>query len=123
MQDERIWDFERSLWTGPGGHYRELIDDEALLVVPAPPFILGGSAAAEMMAQTPRWERVDFSQQQVKRPQDGLIVIAYTARASREGHDPYEAHCTTVMRRIEHDVWRVVQHQQTPPLTAPAAQS
>lgn len=123
MDDNRIWEFERSLWTGSGEHYHELIDDEALLVVPAPPFILEGQAAAEAMASTPRWGSVDFSDQQVKRPQEGLIVIAYKARASRDGHEPYEAHCTTVIRRLDHEVWRVVQHQQTPPLTIPAAAS
>lgn len=40
MDDNRVWDFERSLWTGNANHYRELIDEECLMVVPAPPFVL-----------------------------------------------------------------------------------
>ncbi|MFC4257139.1 DUF4440 domain-containing protein [Altererythrobacter xixiisoli] len=118
MEDERIWKLERSLWTGDTEHYRELIDADSLFVVPAPPFVMRGNAAADAMAQTPRWASVDFSQQQVVRPQEGLIVIAYHARASADGKDDYAAHCTTTLRRLSHDDWRVVQHQQTPPLSA-----
>jgi hypothetical protein len=59
---------------------------------------------------------VTFSAQQVMRPQEGLITIAYKAEANRGGDSGYVAYCTTTMRRLEHDVWRVVQHQQTPPL-------
>ncbi|MFC3124474.1 DUF4440 domain-containing protein [Pseudoroseomonas globiformis] len=117
MDDTRIWSLEESLWTGDAEHYRELIDEECLMVLPAPPFVMGGSEAVKAVADTPRWSRVELDQRQVRRPQEGLIVIAYNARAEREGQSPYEAHCTTVYRRLEHEVWRVVQHQQTPPLT------
>mgnify|MGYP003585070585 FL=1 len=117
MDDERIWDLERSLWTGDGEHYRELIDEEALFVVPAPPFIMTGNAAADSMADTPRWSSVTFSDEQVSRPQEGLIIIAYHAQASSDDdRDDYAAHCTTTLRRLSHEEWRVVQHQQTPPL-------
>lgn len=116
MEDERIWKLERSLWTGDGEHYREMIDEESLFVVPAPPFILQGSAAAEAMAKTPRWDDVRLSERQVVRPQEGLIVIAYHVEASAADKPPYVAHCTTTLRRLDHDEWRVVQHQQMPPL-------
>ena len=117
MDDGRVWDFEQSLWTADAAHYRESIDDECLMVLPEPPFVLGGAEAVEAVQSTPRWSRVAFSDRQIKRPQEGLIVIAYHARAERDGVTPYEAHCTTVYRRLEHEKWRVVQHQQTPPLT------
>lgn len=117
MDDARIWQFEESLWTGDPAHYGESIDGEALMVVPAPPFILKGADAAEAMAQTPRWDSVELSERQVMRPQEGLIVIAYKARATRGDADGYEAHCTSTYRRLGHEDWTVVQHQQTPPLT------
>ncbi|GGE01912.1 hypothetical protein GCM10011529_05360 [Polymorphobacter glacialis] len=113
MDDDRIWAFEESLWVGDAAHYHELIDDECVMVLPAPPFVMSGAEAIEAVSSTPRWERVEFSEQQVKRPQEGLIVIAYHVVASREGSDPYSAYCTTVMRWLSHEVWRVVQHQQT----------
>ena len=118
MDDARIWSFEESLWTGDAENYRAKIDDECLMVLPHPPYIASGAQAVEAVASTPRWTTVELTDRQVVRPQEGLIVIAYKARAEREGVTPYEAHCTTTMRWLAHEVWRVVQHQQTPPLTA-----
>ncbi len=118
MDDNRIWAFEGSLWTGDADHYHELIDDECVMVLPDRPFVFAGKEAIQTVANTPRWTKVSFSEQQIMRPQEGLIVIAYKAEASRDGSTGYTAYCTTTVRRIEHDVWRVVQHQQTPPLAA-----
>jgi Na+-translocating ferredoxin:NAD+ oxidoreductase RnfG subunit len=116
MDDTRIWAFEESLWIGDAEHYRELIDDECVMVLPDRPFVVTGAQAIESVADTPRWSEVSFEDQQVMRPQEGLIVIAYKSTAAREGAAGYVAYCTTTMRRVEHEVWRVVQHQQTPPL-------
>ncbi len=116
MDDERIWGSEQGLWTGDPENYRVTIDEQCLMVLPAKPFIVTGRQAAEAVSATPRWSSVILGDRQVARPQEGLIVIAYTARAERQGEQPYEAHCTTVYRRLEHDKWRVIQHQQTPPL-------
>ena len=116
MDDGRVLGFEESLWTADAAHYQECVDDECLMVLPQPPFVMSGQQAIEAVKKTPRWASVAFSEQQIKRPQEGLIVIAYQVRAEREGMTPYEAHCTSVYRRLEHEVWRVVQHQQTPPL-------
>ena len=119
MEDERIWGSEEGLWTGSPENYRATIDEECLMVLPAKPFIVTGRQAAEAVSATPRWTRVALTERQVSRPQEGLIVIAYMARAERGGAQPYEAHCTTVYRMLEHGTWRVVQHQQTPPLADP----
>lgn len=117
MDDARVWSFEESLWTGDPANYHEKIDRKALLVVPAPPFVLKGEAAADAMAETPRWTSVEMAEQQIMRPQEGLIVIAYHVLARRDGDDKaYEAHCTSTYRRLSHEEWRVVQHQQTPKL-------
>jgi hypothetical protein len=115
MEDARVWEFEESLWTADAEHYRESIDDECLMVLPAPPFVFTGEQAIAAVTDTPRWEQVELSDKQVSRPQEGLIVVAYHAKASR-GEEAYDAHCTSTYRRLSHDEWRVVQHQQTPPL-------
>lgn len=120
MEDDRVWDFEKSLWTGGADRYRELVDDECLMVLPKPPFVMSGSQAIEAVANTPRWSSVEFSNGQIARPQEGLIVIAYDARAKSDD-EAYEAHCTSTLRRLEHEEWRVVQHQQT--LSPKAGQS
>lgn len=121
MDDERIWGSEHGLWTADAARYHETIDDECLMVLPTPPFIMTGEQAKDAVSATPRWTEVALSERQVSRPQEGLIVIAYKAEAKRDGVEPYEAYCTTVYRMIEHGTWKVVQHQQLPPLISGAA--
>lgn len=123
MDDERVWSFEEGLWTGDAEHYRALIDDESLMVLPNPPFVLGGQQAVDAVARTPRWAKVVLSDRRVVRPQEGLIVVAYTAEAHRESGEGYVAHCSSTYRRLAHDEWRVVQHQQTPPLVTQAGKA
>lgn len=117
MDDDRIWAFEESLWTADAAHYRESIDDECLMVVPQPPFILGGEEAIAAVSATPRWTSVTIEDRRVARPQEGLIVVAYHVRAARDD-ERYDAHCTSTYCRRGHEDWTVVQHQQTPPLGA-----
>jgi len=120
MTDERIWNFERSLWTADSDEYRHTIARDGIMVVPQKPFVLAGHKAAEAMAQTPRWDSVEFSETKVARPQGpdgGLIVIAYKAEAKR-GLIGYTAYCTSTLLREGEDDWVVVQHQQTLPLSS-----
>lgn len=49
MDDDRIWAFEESLWTGDSEQYRELIDDECVMVLPESPFVLTGKQAVECL--------------------------------------------------------------------------
>ncbi|MGE7154644.1 DUF4440 domain-containing protein [Methylorubrum rhodesianum] len=119
MDDDRVWSFEKSLWTGGSDHYRELVDDECLMALPHPPYVFGGAQAIEAVSDTPRWSEVVIDDGRIARPQEGLIVIAYSVTAKR-GEETYEAHCTSTYRRLSHEEWRVVQHQQTPRILAPA---
>ncbi len=116
MKDSRIWEFEQRLWTGDADTYHSLVDEECVMVLPAAPFVMTGEQAKDAVSDTPRWSAVEFSQQQVMRPQEGLIVIAYHAVAQKDGGERYEAYCSSTLRRLSHEEWRVVQHQQTPPL-------
>ena len=121
MDDERVWSFEESLWTATPEHYRESIDAECVMALPAEPHLFTGRAAMDAVANTPRWSKVALTHRQVSRPQEGLIVISYKAQADREGAQPYTAYCTSTYRRIEHEVWKVVQHSQVPPLMSGVA--
>ena len=98
---------------GNAEHYHEAVDDQCLMVLPAEPFVMTGRQAIEAVSNTPRWSQVDLSERQVMRPEEGLIVVAYRANAKMEGRDGYEAYCTSTYRRLAHEEWRVVQHQQT----------
>ena len=113
MNDERIWQSERELWLGGAEVYRQKVDANCLMALPAAPFLFDGEAAIAAVEDTPRWEQVEFVETRVERPQEGLIVIAYRARASRAGQ-AYHALCTSMLLRHGHEDWTVVQHQQTP---------
>lgn len=115
MDDNRVWEFEESLWTGDAEHYRALIDEVCLMVLPTPPYVFGGDEAVAAVANTPRWTEVTFAERRIARPEEGLIVVAYRVDAGR-GDERYVAHCTSTYRRRGHDDWQVVQHQQTPPI-------
>ncbi|GGC32701.1 hypothetical protein GCM10011371_20160 [Novosphingobium marinum] len=113
MEDARIWNFESDLWTGGEDVYRERVSDDCVMALPATPYIFDGKAATKAVAGTPRWESVEFRNQRVERPQEGLIVIAYRAHAKR-GEEEYHALCTSTLRRLSHEDWDVVQHSQIP---------
>ena len=113
MNDERIWEFERELWLGGGNVYREKVAKDCVMALPAMPFLYDHEAATEAVEDTPRWDEVDFADTRVTRPEEGLIVIGYRAKAT--GKDgTYHAVCTSVLQRLSHEEWVVVQHQQTP---------
>lgn len=123
MDDDRIWAFEESLWTASPDRYAQSIDGACLMVLPAPPYVFTGRQSVEAVSNTPRWDQVQLSEHEVSRPQEGLIVIAYRAEASR-GEERYVAHCTSTYRHLPgasgeraEDRWQVVQHQQTPSIT------
>ena len=120
MNDQRVWEFEESLWTGSAEHYREVIDRDCLMVLPEPPYALQGEQAIAAVADSPRWSKVTLAYPLGARPQEGLIVIAYKAEAFREGDKGYSAYCTSTYRWLSHEVWRVVQHHQTPQLETSA---
>jgi hypothetical protein len=95
-----------------------MIDDEGVMVLPEQPFVPTG---AQAVADAPRWTQVTFSERQIMRPQEGLIAIAYKDEPGREASTSYTTYYTTTMRRLSHDEWRVVQHQQNPALVASVA--
>lgn len=124
MDDNRIWDFEQSLWTASAEHYADSIDEACLMVLPAEPFVFTGAQSIAAVQHTPRWDEVQLTDRQVARPQEGLIVVAYRAEA-RRGEQHYAAYCTSTYRHLPgadgertEDRWQVVQHQQTVPPTA-----
>jgi hypothetical protein len=120
MDDDRVRDFEERLWTGGEDVYRRYVSGDCLMVLPEPPFVMSGEEAIEAVAETPRWSSVQLRDLRIHRPREGLITLAYEA-AARRGDQSYRAYCTSTYLRLDHEEWRVVQHQQTVPPTATAA--
>jgi hypothetical protein len=121
MDDDRVWSFEERLWTADPTLYHEVIDNDCLMVVPAEPFVLSRKQAIEAVSKTPRWSSAELSQRQIMRPQEGIIVVAYKVEARKEGRPSYQAYCTSTYRRLAHEEWRVIQHQQTLPTVSRGA--
>jgi hypothetical protein len=125
MEDARLWAHEEQLWQGGEDVYRALIDPACVMILPTDPFVFAGEAAIRTVAATPHWQSVAFADQRIQRPQEGLLTCAYAVTAQGGAHDKaYEAWCTTTWRRLGHDEWRVVQHQQSAkgvPVGDPAA--
>ena len=113
MNDDRLWEFERTLWTGGAEAYETQVAEDVVMSLPAAPFLYDRGAAVEAVKNTPRWDEVEFADTRVERHQEGLIVIAYRARA-KGGERTYDALCTSTLLRLGHEEWVVIQHQQTP---------
>jgi hypothetical protein len=114
MDDDRIVEFERSLWIGEGDVYRRCVAPDCVMVVPAEPFLLRGEQAIAAVESTPRWDDVAISELEIGRAQEGLIVIGYRADACR-GQERFTAYCTSTHQRGGDGNWQVIQHQQTVP--------
>ncbi|MEO1695393.1 MAG: nuclear transport factor 2 family protein [Pseudomonadota bacterium] len=113
MEDDRVRDFERALWLGDADHYRKTVADDCVMVLPEEPYVMSGKQAIEAVASTPRWSQVALEDLTISRPEEGLIVIAYVAHAHRDDGSDYRARCSSTLRRLEPETWRVVQHHQT----------
>jgi hypothetical protein len=112
MDDDRIIEFERTLWIGEGDVYRRCVAPDCLMIVPEEPFLLRGEEAVETVERTPRWSHVDLSGVEINRAQEGLIVIGYRVDAARS-EERYAAFCTSTYQKQDSDAWKVIQHQQT----------
>ncbi|MBV0893269.1 hypothetical protein KTN05_15755 [Paracoccus sp. Z118] len=113
MDDERVWRFEESLWRASDVRYRERVDPDCIMSLSRAPHIFAGRTAVDAVSQTPEWDEVAFAGREVRRPEEGLIVIGYRVAAAK-GEARFEAACTSVYRRRGHDDWTVVQHAQFP---------
>lgn len=111
MDDERIWNFEESLWRAREERYHERVDPDCVMALSRSPWLFTGEAAVQAVSDTPKWDEVTFSDKDVRRPQEGLIAIAYRVAVSR-GETRFAAACTSVYRRLGHEDWTVVQHCQ-----------
>lgn len=53
-----------------------------------------------------------MSDRTLLRPRDDVAVLAYRANGRRDGAEPYQAICTSVLLRTAKG-WQTVQHRQT----------
>ena len=110
---DEIWTFEERFWLAGVEHYETGMHPECIMAFPAPVGILTGASIVAALKDAPRWSSVEMEERQIIRPAPDAVVVAYRARAVRDGSPAYSAYCTSTYVRVR-DGWRIVQHQQTP---------
>jgi hypothetical protein len=111
MSDDGLWKTEERFWTGGVDVYEENLDAGCIMALPPPAGIMRREAILRSIADAPRWTAVEIGDRQRSSPAANVAVLAYRARARRDGG--YEAVCSSVYVS-RNGRWRMVQHQQTP---------
>ena len=103
---------ERRLWLEGPQAYRELVSEDATIVVPMEGGILDREGCLAAIAAAPRWREVVIDGARTSSPAVGLTMIAYRAEARRDG-PAWRALCSSLWRETPQGP-RLVHHQQTP---------
>jgi hypothetical protein len=61
MTDDRAWTEDKLFRTGGEEHYRRMLDDECIMVFPAPAGIIAGPDIARSLKNAPRWAVVEMT--------------------------------------------------------------
>ncbi|RGE21037.1 nuclear transport factor 2 family protein [Leucobacter sp. wl10] len=117
---DELTEIERSLWSNDAAIYATTFLPEAVLVFENVGRIGRDDAVAAIhgeVAAGRHWTQVDSADVTLIRPDEGVAVLSYRARARWNNEPaPSEYICTTVYAHRDAR-WRVVAHQQT---SAPA---
>jgi hypothetical protein len=89
MTDDQAWTGEELFWTGGEEHYSKMLDDECIMVFPAPAGIIAGPDIAHSLGNAPRWSAVEMTNKHVRRSSPDVLVLAYKAEATRKDADFY----------------------------------
>lgn len=108
---EDRWADEEAWWTLGAAEARRRAHPSCVMALAQG--LLQGEEIFAALDTTPRWQAVAMLERRVVEGEDA-VVLAYRARAERQGEAPYEAICTSTWVR-QQDGWRLIQHQQTAP--------
>ncbi|MBW3096917.1 nuclear transport factor 2 family protein [Pseudohoeflea coraliihabitans] len=111
-QKAELWDLEREFWSRDADFFAEHMAEHAVMVIPVQQGILSGEEILETLGDAPRWQEVDFADQQLIEA-DHFALLSYRAHGAREDGSDYRARCATGYIR-DGDGWRLISHQQTP---------
>ncbi|MBC7291297.1 MAG: DUF4440 domain-containing protein [Actinotalea sp.] len=91
--------------------YRDVLDDDVVMLLPGGLELAGADAVLPTMAGAP-WEGFALAGPTVRRPADGVALLTYRVTARRDG-TVYDALISSLyVRRPEG--WRLALHQHTP---------
>ena len=113
-EQTEIIERERQFWIGTAEHYERWLADSAVRVFPAPVGVLEREQILSGIRDSSRWVCVEMSRITFRRASASTILLAYHARAQREGADgTYEAWVGSVYVS-QSAGWMLAFHQQTP---------
>lgn len=107
---EERWHDEEALWTLGAAEAARRIAPVCIMVFPEG--VMQGQQILDGMKQGSRWQNLRISDRHTSELGD-TMVLAYRARASRDGQDR-DVLCSSTWVRQGGD-WKLVQHQQSPP--------
>lgn len=111
MSDQTtLWAAEEAFWILSAAEAARRMDDSAIMVF-GPTGILQGQQILRMIEQAPRWDRVEMTDRHSSQLDD-ITVLAYRARANRQGQQ-YQALCSSSWVRRGNE-YLLLCHQQTP---------
>ena len=114
---EQLVELEHRFWDGGADVYERYLDDEALMVFPAPVGVLVRDETIASISAAQRWTDASFDDVRLLTVTDDVVVLTYRAAARREEDTTeYRAVASSVYVRRA-DGWRLAVHQQSPPAT------
>ena len=109
-----IWSMEQEFWGAGVDFYRDHLAPDAKMLFPEPVGMLNRDEVIRSIDESPRWTRVEMEERSRVSLHPEVELLAYRARAWREGDtEVYQAWIVSVYRALE-DSWLLVYHQQVP---------
>lgn len=108
---QTLFDLERRLGAGDGDTYRELLTDDATVVVPGQ--AMSKAETAQAMDASLGWDELEFADERCVRLAKDTALLTYRFRGRRGDEFEYAALMGSVYVRTP-DGWRMAFHQQTP---------
>lgn len=107
----RGWEALSAGTEGATAFYRDVLDDDVVMLLPGGLTLRGAEAVLPTLGQAP-WRSFVIADAEVRRPVPDVALLTYAVSAHRDG-PPYDALVTSVYARRPQG-WRMVLHQQTP---------
>lgn len=109
---DKLMDLERGFWSGSEDFFRDHVADQCLLAFPGMAGVKDRETVAASTSGAARWENLKVRPKGDLRLSDDAVVMAYEARATRDGA-PYHALVSSGYVRSDGD-WKLAFHQHTP---------
>lgn len=111
MSKEELLKIEKGFWSEGSDYYQKHISENAIFVFPG--MRLGKEDGVSSADKAPRWDKIEFSNEDLFELSGNIVILTYHAKGQREGTDGYAGNIATIYR-LENDEPKMVFHQHTP---------